>query len=126
MLFRHAVVAATLLSFTACTTMQPIKNFSPATAQEHIHTGDEVHVVLGNGSVYDLEVTKVEEDSFVGEADSGKRYRIKYASIRSIESEQASAGKTAGLGAGVMAVLYAVAIVTVLALFHVVDNASGD
>ena len=122
MLFRHAVVAATLLSFTACTTMQPIKNFSPETAPQDIHKGDEVHVVLGNGSVYDLEVTKVEEDSFVGEADSGKSYRIKYASIRSIESEQASAGKTAGLGVGaIVVVLGAIVVIGTLALFDLVD-----
>jgi hypothetical protein len=123
MLFRYAVVAVTLLCFTACTSMQPIEDITPATIRQQVQVDDEVHIVLRSGAVYDLVVTKVEEDSLVGEADSGKHWRIKYDAIRSIESEQGSAGKTAGLVGGAAVLLYAaVLVVGVLALFEVVDG----
>jgi hypothetical protein len=120
MLFRYAVIAITLLSLTACTTMQTIEDFTPAKVHQYVDQGDEVHIVMANGAVYDLVVTKVEADSLVGKADSGKHWRIKYAAIRHIEVEEHDALKStvAGVGGGLV-VLYSLAI---LAFVSAMDN----
>jgi hypothetical protein len=123
MLFRYAVVTVTLLCFTACTTMQPIEDFTPATVHQHVEAGERVHVVLASGAVYDLVVTKVEADSLVGRADSGKHWRIKYDAIRQIEAEEPDAFNSvaAGIG-GAVVVLYVVTLIAVVAFFDSLDD----
>lgn len=119
MRFRGAIVTLMLLSFTACTTMRPIEDFSPAKVPRYVQVGEDVHVVLASGAVYDLVVTKVEADSLVGKAESGKHWRIKYDAIQSIEAEERDALKSvaAGIG-GTVVVLYVVAIAFVYMLFE--------
>ena len=117
-MLQRAVVALVIVATTACTTMRPIEAFSPATAQQHLRVGDEVHIVLAGGAAYDLIVTKVEADSLVGKAESGKHWRIKYDAIRSIEAEEPDAFKSVASGIGGAAVvLYAMAVVVVHAMF---------
>jgi len=121
--FRGAVVALTLLSFTACTTMRPIEGFEPAKAQQHVQVGDEVRIVLASGAVYELVVTKVEADSLVGKAESGKHWRIKYDAIKQIESEESDALTSVAAGVGITAVvLYVVAVLGALALFKALED----
>jgi hypothetical protein len=119
MLFRNAVLALAVLSFTACTTMRPIEDFSPVKVHQHVHVGDEVHIVLASGAVYDLVVTKVEADSLLGKAESGKHWRIKYDAIKSIEAEEPDALKSvaAGIG-GTVAVLYVLTAAFVYMMFE--------
>ncbi len=123
---RVIVVAWTLLCFTGCTSMQAIKDPSPDRIRGQVEVGDDVRVVATNGKTYDLEVTGVDEDSLSGKAESGKRYRIPYSVIASIEVSQASAGKTGGALAAVALILYAAAIYYVLMLFDVFDSVSGN
>ena len=119
MLLRHAVVAITLLSFTACTSMRPIEDFSPAKVHQHVQVGEKVHVVMASGAVYDLVVTKVEADSLVGKADSGKHWRIRYDAIQSMEAEEPDALKSVAAGVGgTVVVLYVVAVALVYAIFE--------
>lgn len=123
---RTLLVAWTLLCFTGCTSMQAIKDPSPDRIQERVKVGDEVHVVTTNGATYELEVTQVDENSLTGEAESGKRYRVPYAAIASIEVKKVSVGRTGGTLGAIALVLYAAAIYLVLVLFDVVDAGSGD
>jgi len=123
MLFRSAVVTLTLLSFTGCTTMRPIEDFSPAKVHQHVQVGEEVHIVLASGAVYDLVVTKVEADSLVGRAESGKHWRIKYDAIRHIEAEEPDAFKSVAAGIGTtVAVLYVVLAVAAYAFFESLEE----
>jgi hypothetical protein len=118
MLFRRAVIVLTLLSFTACTTMRPIEDFSPAKVHQYVQVGEEVHIVLASGAVYDLVVTKVEADSLVGKAESGKHWRIKYDAIKSLESEEPDAFKSIAAGIGTtVAVLYVLVAAAAYAFF---------
>jgi hypothetical protein len=116
---RGAVVTLMLLSFTACTTMRPIEDFSAAKVPQYVQVGEEVHVVLASGAVYDLVVTKVEADSLVGRAESGKHWRIKYDAIQSLEAEEPDAFKSvaAGIG-GAAVVLYVLVIGFVYVMFE--------
>jgi hypothetical protein len=123
MVLRGAVVTLTLLSFTACTTMRPIEDFSPAKVHQYVEVGEEVRIVLASGAVYDLVVTKVEADSLVGRAESGKHWRIKYDAIKSIEAEESDALKSVAAGVGITAVvLYVVAVVGALIIFDRLED----
>jgi len=116
MLFRNAVVAAVVVSLTACSTMRAIENPGPQAVRDRVEVADEVRIVTTKGAVYELEVTKVEEQSLTGEAGNGKRYKVPYAAIQTLEVEEISAAKTGGaITAGVVA-LYAVAIAFMLML----------
>ena len=107
---RTFVALWTALCFTGCTSMQPIKEFTPQNAREQLEVGDEVRVVATNGTTYELEVTRVGDDSFSGKAENGKRYKVPYAAIQSIEAEQISAAKTGGAIGATTIVLYALAV----------------
>ena len=110
MIFRNGVLILSLMSFTACTTMRPIEDFSPSQLRQEVEVGDEVEIVATNGKRYELEVTKVEADALYGEADSGKRYKVPFESIQSIRVEKVSGWRTAGVTVVVYYVLTAIAI----------------
>lgn len=118
-MLQRAVVALVIAAMTACTTMRPIEDFSPATVHQHVQVGDEVHIVLAGGAAYDLIVTKVEADSLVGEAESGKHWRIKYDAIKSIETAEPDALRSvaAGIG-GATVVLYVAAMALAYVIFE--------
>jgi hypothetical protein len=109
---RLAVVGITLLSFTACTSLQPIRDFTPSKIHDQVHRGDRVSIVWRNGSEYNLEVFAVDADALRGRADDGKNYKVLFEDIRSIEVEKVRGWQVAtGFGAiltiGVIAFLVA-------------------
>ena len=114
MLGRNAVLALVLLSFTACTTLQPIQDFSPSRIRQQVEVGDEVRIVTLTGATYQFEVTSVEADALQGTADSGKQYKVMFEAIKVIDVEKVSGWKTAtGVGATVstLAVIFVAIIV---------------
>lgn len=122
MLFRKAVVAVVVVSLTACSTMRAVEDVSPQAVRERVEVGDEVRIVTTKGAVYELEVTKVEEQSLTGEAGNGKRYRVPYAAIQAIEVEKISAAKTGGAITGGLVVLYAVGLAFMLMLMRAFED----
>lgn len=126
MIFRNTVVALTVLSFTACTTMRPIEDFSPSSIRQQVEPGDEVHIVTVTDAIYDLTVTKVEADALVGATDAGKSYRVHYEAIKYIEAEKTDAWKTAGTAlGGTIVLLYLLALYAVYAFFDAIDDSSN-
>ncbi len=113
---RSTVVAFTLLSFTACTTLRPIEDFSPSQLRQEVEVRDRVEIVATNGKRYELEVTKVEADALYGETDSGKRYKVPFVSIQSIQVAKVSGWRTAGATLVVVYVLSALAIGSALSM----------
>ena len=123
----RAIMAVwTLLCFTGCTSIQAIKEPTPDRIRAQVEVGDEIHVSATNGTIYDLEVTRMDDDSLTGRAESGKRYKVPYSAIESIEVRGASAARTGGALGVVTLVLYAAAVYLALVLFDVVDTASGN
>jgi hypothetical protein len=110
-------IAATLLLLAVSTghaAGQPLENVSPAAIQQRVQPGDEVRIVVRDGRSYELEVTRVEEESLTGTAESGKNYKIRYSAIERIEialvaeveapaPSDRRGGAWLGLSAGVMA-----------------------
>jgi len=126
MIFRNTVVALTVLSFTGCTTLRPIEDFSPSTIRQQVEPGDEVRIVALTGEIYELTVTKVESDALVGRTDAGKSYRVHYEAIQYIEVEKSDAWKTAGsaLG-GTVVLLYLLGVYALYAFFDAIDDSSN-
>ena len=125
MLFRRAVVAAVIVSLTACSTMRAIEDFSPSRIQEQVAVGDEVRIAATNGKVYELTVTQVEAESLTGRTTGGKVFKVQYTAIQYIEVEKIDGWKTAGatLGSAVI-VLYALMVYALYAFFDAIDDSS--
>jgi hypothetical protein len=109
---RIAVSCLTLLSFTACTTLRPLEDFSPSRIRSQIEVGDDVRIVTLKGVTYELTVTGVQDGSLTGRAASGKRWRIHYEAIQYIEVEEADLVGTAG---GLLTTVYVTAVVILTA-----------
>jgi hypothetical protein len=118
---RGAIVTVMLLSFSACTTMQAIEDFTPSVLEQRIEVGDRVHVVARSGKAYDLTVTRVDEGSLEGHNDSGKRYKIPFEAILHVEVAETDVVASA---AGVLGTVYTVAAAVVM--YAIIAWASED
>ena len=124
-MLRSAVVAVALLCLTACTTTRPLADVSVATIKDEVAVGERVVIVATNGKTYDFEVTAVDPDALWGRDQAGKRYKVAFAAIESIQADQVSVGATVGGTATVLgAILTAAAVVAAWILVDALD--SGD
>lgn len=120
---KAAVVALVLPAFVACSSLRPLEDFSPSRILAQVEPGDEVHIVVLKGAIYDLTVVRVDADSLTGRASSGKRYKIMFEAIQYIEVEEGDAVKT--IGATVLTayvVLSALVIYAIAAFFESIDD----
>src|SRR5689334_7752374 len=92
-LFRYIVVALTLVSFTACTSMQPIEDVRPSTIRSQVAVGDRASVVFAKVR-YDITVTAVDAEALHGVSAAGKAYKFPFEGIQAIDVEQSSGGRT--------------------------------
>ena len=113
-LFRYIVVALTIVSFTACTSMQPLEDFSPSKIRKEVDVGDRVSLVYAKVR-YDVTVTAVDAEAVHGTTDGGKAYKFPYEGIQAIDVKKMSWGDTAG-AAG--ATVYAAVIVFIIVLLR--------
>jgi len=96
-LFRLATVLLLSCSLLACTAARTLT--APVTPQmvgEDLEPGDTVTITTRQGKRYRFEVVKLTD-----RAIHAQRGAIAYKDIASLEVREFSAGKTAGLGAGV-------------------------
>lgn len=126
-MWRAAVVATTLLCFTACTSLQPLEQVGSTQIREEVEVGERVIIEASNGQTYDLEVTKLGDDALWGRAKTGKYYKIPFAAIKSIKAEQLSGSRTAGGTSIVLgAALTVVVVVAILAVLDAFDESLED
>lgn len=119
---RLVIVGIMLVSFTACTSLQPIRDFTPSKIRNQVHVGDQVLVVWRSGTEYKLRVTAIDADALHGTTDAGKSYKVLFEGIRSIDVEKSSAGQTGiWIGAAVTAF-----IILLLLSLKVSDPGSPD
>lgn len=121
--FRSLVTGLTLVSFTACTTMQRVPDFSPSTIHSQVAVGDRVEIVASNSITYDLVVQELGDTYLVGQASSGKRYKIQFEAIRELRTQQVSAGTTV---AGIGVTLYVILIGLLIAALASIDDVMSD
>jgi hypothetical protein len=91
--------------------VRTVENPSPATIQQSVRPGDTVRVGVRDGRVFELAVEQVEADALTGATVAGKRYRIPYATVKTIEVGDVSSGTTV---ATVAIVAGAIAIVAII------------
>ena len=112
--FRTGVALMALCAFTGCTSLQALEYPTPARIQQSIERGDDVKVVATNGTTYYLNVTKVEADSFTGATSKGKRFKVPYKAVESMDIAEFSALGTVGAGAVVLTVIGTIALIAAL------------
>lgn len=109
-LFRTIVVALTLVSFTACTSMQPIEDFRPSTIRERVAIGDHASVVYAKVR-YDITVTAVDAEAVHGTTETGKAYRFPYEGIQSIDVEQTSGSRNWAMAVGAAVLVFIILLI---------------
>jgi hypothetical protein len=98
---RILVTMLTLLSFTACTTLQALPD------ARSVQAGDTVELELNDGTRHVLEVKSVDGQALSG-IEKGVRQRIALADIRSLSRREMTTSSKVWIGIGIAAVLAAV------------------
>lgn len=105
---KNLLIALTLLSFTACTTLQPLADTQPATIRQAVKAGDRVAIEKTDGTRLTLKVEEVGDD-FLRGADNAARHTVRFSDIRAVETHVMTASdKTwtaVGIGVAVIAVI---------------------
>ncbi|WP_428310691.1 hypothetical protein [Hydrocarboniphaga sp.] len=102
--------------------MQVMDRPAASALQHRLKVGEQVSVLTTTQHHYDLKVTSVDEASFVGRDSSDKAWSVRYDQIEQLETRQFDGWKTAGLTAGIVAVLY----VLLRVAFHNLDDDLDD
>lgn len=110
----NALVLMLVCTLVACTTLQPIEDFSPSVIRQQVHVGDHVLIESVKGNTYKLTVTLLDDKSLHGTDANGKGFRVDYEAIRTIKAEEINAaGVAVGFGA-TLSVLAAAAFAVVI------------
>lgn len=121
--FRCFVTGLALMSFTACSVMQPMEDFSPSRIRAEVRVGDKVQILASNKMTYVLDVTEVADTYLVGQAESGKRYKIRYEAMVRVMRSEVDAGATfAGIGATGVVLLTALFIILITSIDDTMDG----
>lgn len=96
--WQKTVVWIVLLAFTTgCTSMRPITATTPATWQEQLSAGDEVHIRRSDGSEVLFTVEELDAEGI-----SGGGFEVAYTDIDELSVRKGSAPKSAALGVGIL------------------------
>lgn len=126
---RNGVVLLLVVSLVACSTTRTWHTVPVERAASGVQEGDRVKLVA-NGASYVLTLTAVGPDGLYGTADSGKRYKIVYATITSLKVEHRETESHAAAflgGAGIaMAVVIAFAGLAIAAALDALEDDDDD
>lgn len=120
---RSLPLVIVLTAVTACTTWS--RQSAPPAEVVSKHPGALVRVTRTDHSVITLRDASVANDSLVGTTDDKARLRVAMpvADVASVDTREVSAGRTAGLGVGVVGVVLAVAgIAAAIAMISLGSN----
>jgi hypothetical protein len=96
-----------------CTSTSLVHPDTESDWKDEVHVGDHAEVMLKNGKVFEVDIEKVDQDSFIGKDTKSTRYRFKQNDVASVSVTRTSTGKTVGL---IASVLGAVAVVVAIVL----------
>lgn len=91
-----SIILIAALMLMSCTSVKTVR---PADIPSSLKEGDTVKVVTNDGTEREFKIVTVTPEAIVGEDQ-----RIEFADIMRVEKREIDAGKTAALGAGVLAV----------------------
>jgi hypothetical protein len=121
-MLRTLVAAFAALSLLGCTSMQIIDQPAAPALQHKLKDGEQVGVLTKTQHHYDLKVTSVDAESFVGRDSADKAWSVRYDQVEQIEARQFDGWKTTGLVAGIVATVYVLLIIA----FHNIDDDLDD
>lgn len=104
---RNLLIALTLLTFTACTTLQPLADTQPTTIRQAVQPGDRVAIEKTDGTRLTLKVEEVGDD-FLRGTDNAARHTVPFADIRSVGTHVMTARDKTWTAVGIGAVVIAV------------------
>lgn len=111
---RTIITLLLCISLPACTTSRAVKIAPDAPASSEIHKGDRLHITFKDGRDLSLIVDRVDEKFIYGQQNT-----IPWNTVASIDRNEVSAAKTAGLGAGV---LLAIALFSMAFAVYVIEH----
>ena len=120
---RSLPLVIVLAAASACTTWS--HQHAPPAQVVSQHPGALVRVTRTDHSVITLRGAAIVNDSLVGTTDDSARLRVAMpvADVASVDTREVSAGRTAGLGVGVVGVVLAVAgIAAAIAMISLGSN----
>lgn len=88
-MWKTLITMFTLLSFTACTTLQTIQSTDASAVRQAVQAGDQVRIQTREGQVHDLTVQRVTESSIDGVGRDGHQQSVTLASIAKLEKQAA-------------------------------------
>lgn len=119
-MWKTLITIFTLLSFTACTTMQTVQSTDASAVRQTIQAGDQVRIQTQEGAVHELTVQRVTETSIDGVSKDGRQRSVTLASITKLEKQSAAGGSGVWVVLGVVA-----AVGLIVALVSGGDGNSG-
>ena len=102
---RTVLTLVTVVAFTACTTLKPMADLSPAAMAGSLRAGDIVEVRTGEGGPLVLTVTRVGDDGLTGATADGVEQTIPLGSLAAVNRRELSGARTTGLVAAIVVAL---------------------
>jgi len=90
-----------------CTTLHPVET-NPLSVSAEIEAGDHIDVMTTSGQRHEIVVIGVSNLVIEGEAESGEVVAIRYDDIVALQVRRIAPGRTAGLAAGIAAIILAI------------------
>lgn len=99
---KTALASLTLLALSACTTLQPLPDASPATIRQAVQPGDRIEIERTDGSRQTLRFEAITDEAVQG-TDGGQRLSIPLSSIRAIGTRSMTTSDKVWTGVAVAA-----------------------
>ncbi len=109
-MLRKLIVAVVVPSLVGCHSMQVIDSPGVPATQSRLHVGDQVGVLTKTQRHYDLKVTSIEAERFIGRDRADKAWSVRYDQIEQLQVEQFDGLRTTGLVVGILVAVYAAAL----------------
>jgi hypothetical protein len=114
-------------SLGGCTHTRSLSAVGPEQARSELRIGDEVRLTLHSGARQTLRLSAIDDESLSGTNAEGRRYRVPFADIQTVESQRFSAVKTgAAAGVGIVAYAALAAAVMVVMIEAFFGGLAGD
>lgn len=113
-MFRALVALLISVCLVGCTSMKAV-DVPTSSRPPDFSVGDTIQISTKSGASYKLKVTELAQSSVSGTDDSGKRMKVRFDQIATVQVEKLSTGKTAGAGLGfsllIVGLLFVVGVV---------------
>jgi hypothetical protein len=125
-MFRILVAAFAATCLLGCTSMQVMDQPAAPATQQKLKVGEQVSVLTKTQHHYDLKITAVDAESFIGRDSADKAWTVRYDQIEQLQTRQFDGWKTTGLVGGIVASLYVLLLIAANAVTHDLNHAFSN